>query len=224
MAVDHKIVESLEQEVANWTRFWIRKLSGLLDEFILPASDKPMHDLVEPGWLHEFPPPHNAILNYLLPPGGDGTTIVSLMNNPSLHGAWLASWHVSGNGAINNGRALWQPVGIRLAIDFDQRALILQQEWNNPRFVSNLLLGLWAPDSPDWAAIEFTAKQKLPFNLLLPADRASFDILSAGSGHQITFSEDTPLLLTRWHINQILFRGGDAGFAGVDNAASGTVH
>ena len=212
---------SFEQEVSNWTHFWIRKLSGNANEFLLPATGKPTHDLVEPGWLQESPPPSNAIFNYLVP-NKDGVAIVSLMNNPCLHGSWLASWPVFGQGEIDHGRALWHPVGLRLAVDFGQRALILQQEWSNPRFVSNILLGVWAPDAPDWISIEFAAKHKLTFNLLLPADRRSFDLLASGS--RITFAEDTPLLLTRWRIHQIVFRGDDSAPANIDYSVSGTVH
>ena len=42
-------LQDQEQEISNWAHYWLRKSVSRFADFLLPATDKPKTDLVEPA-------------------------------------------------------------------------------------------------------------------------------------------------------------------------------
>lgn len=196
-------LQDLEQEISNWAHYWLRKSVSRFADFLLPATDKPKTDLVEPAWLHTLPDPLGAVISFLVPTQ-DGVLIISMINNLCQHGAWLASWPVKPNGEANGEyRGLWQPLVLRILIDLEERMIILQQEWKNPQFVSNFLIGTWAADAPDWQLVLDNIQRNGHFTVVVPATKESYTQFSNMPSAVTRLNKDMFVASVAWKVNVV---------------------
>lgn len=198
--VTSEVLQEQEQEISNWTHYWLRKSISKLSDFLLPATAKPKTDLVDPAWLHPLPNTMGAVISFLVPTQ-DGVLIISMINNLCQHGAWLASWPVQPSGDPHKEhRGIWQPMALRILVDLGERTIILQQEWENPHFISNFLIGAWAEDAPDWQLVLNTVRRKGHFNVLVPATKESYARLNNVQSAVTVLTKDMLLLSVIWKV------------------------
>jgi hypothetical protein len=194
-------LQDQEQEISNWAHYWLRKSVSRFADFLLPATDKPKTDLVEPAWLHTLPDPLGAVISFLVPTQ-DGVLIISMINNLCQHGAWLASWPVKPNGEANGEhRGLWQPMFLRILVDLENRTIIMQQEWKNPHFISNFLIGVWAEDAPEWQLVLNTIQRNGRFTVMVPALKASYAQLKSVPSAVTRMDKDMLVASVIWKVN-----------------------
>lgn len=199
----------LEQEISNWTHYWLRKSAERFSEFLLPATAKPIVDFIDPAWTLKLPDAGSQVISFVSKnPHDNVTNIMSMVNNPVQHGAWLSSWYVQEakkqNGSVERG--IWQPDELQVMVDIDNHSMILRQIWKNPRYMNNVIIGMWQENDLEWQIIIDTLKNRGDFRVMLPGTMQTYQTLQGIQERYTKLDKPMELMLVYWLVHKVLFR------------------